>query len=205
MNKILILAWCILIGSCANKQLIGDKEHYFNVTPQNIFWFQISGTSLDHLGLLNYADGKFNTKNSFEKMTCSGNLWQHDFFNLRMTTSHAFDGQILGTKDTRDRCFTYSDRQRVWDKVSRPENRNVAILEINPGKGESLSELNRCVGYEFNDEKILIKSLPERITSDRLFKVDQSKRFSSGLYYDSSCKSEIECNSSIKESLEFLS
>ena len=85
MNKILVIMWCIALGSCANKQLIGNKEHYFNVTPPNIFWFQISGLSLDHLGLLNHADGKLNTKNSFEQMTCSGNIWQHDFFNLRMT------------------------------------------------------------------------------------------------------------------------
>ena len=62
-------------------------------------------------------------------------------------------------------------------KSFMPENRNVAILEINPGKGESLGELNKCVGREFKDEKILIKSLPERITSDRLFNVSKSKSF----------------------------
>ena len=154
------------------------------------FGFRLQCLSLDHLGLLNHSLGKFNPENSFEKMTCNGNIWQHDLFNLRMTAAQAFDGQILGTKDSRDRCFSYGDKEFVWDKISSVDNRNVAILEIYPGEGESLSELKRCEGHEFKDEKILIKSLPTRVTSDHLFRVNKPKKFKPGIYYDASCSSE---------------
>lgn len=177
-----------LLG-CASRATLGTKRHSFSDKAKHIIWLQIEGLVPEHLPLLKYTEEKASNEISFEKMECTGTIWDYNLYKLRPKPQLGFIGQILGSQNINGTCSDI-DRRPVWS-FFQDKGYEVGILESPHMKGRSLNEYADCTDkvdlfsgvYYWRSEKTKDKNAKFFHYLD-----NESGMATPGTYYDKSCQ-----------------
>ena len=177
----------LVIASCTRNHTIGTRNHQFGKKAKHIVWFQVEGLEEEHIALTRFSSDSSPELTPFEKMTCSGSLWDYNFFKIRPRPVETFLGQSLGSQKIKGDCSDI-DRDAIWNFYER-SGYQVGIIEGEAVKEESFLKYRKCETDQLFLKQSFFWSQSVAPASAQLFHhqevIDLSKP---GVFFDKSCQ-----------------
>ena len=109
-----IFSLLIMLFGCSRATTVNLIPHQLGEKPKKIIWLQIAGFTEEHLAMLRFQMMDGRKKSSFERIMCSGKIWNYNLFELRPSPRNGFLAQITGKKNLDGSCQDFEHRP-LWD------------------------------------------------------------------------------------------
>lgn len=179
--------WIFLIFalSCSELSTIGIKRHQFNLNPKKIIWIQLAGFSAEHLAMLRFGGANSAEPTTLERMTCYGELWNYNLFNLRPLPYQGLLAQINGRQNIKGTCEDF-EATPVWARFQNLEYK-VGIFEKPIEEKNSITESNKCSGSKYL-KGVHFWKMGKSSSTDTFHYLDKKEFVPDKIYYDRSCQ-----------------
>ncbi len=186
MNRVVgYLLIFIVFCACSRVPFLGLKSHIYGKTPKNIIFFQIPGLSHSQIAMIRFAQVDARQKSSFGEMSCTGNMWAYNFYEIRPTSRNSMLSQLTGNKDMKSTCADY-DKKPLWEYL---ESKNLMslIVETKSSGNSSLLESLKCKNDDFLKNVTFFSMTKSKDEGANSFHFQKQIPHETGVYYDKTC------------------
>jgi len=197
MNIFLRAILFLFILSCSQTIELGGNKHKVGQEPENIFWIQVPGFSVEHLALLKFTDWDPSKGEVLDSFSCLGNFWDYTLFEMRPNLSHSLNSQISGTSFDALNCQSFSSDP--FYQKNKYLNHTKVFIEQGFDPQDSLLNSSKCKSSSWLTSLVFINRTQNNMSVDRLkFHANNTKKVTPGVYDDQSC-SKGNCFNSLQE------
>lgn len=187
MKSLLIL---FLFIGCARQQTLALREHGFNKEPRVVLWFQIPGLHEEHLALLKMSSANKESENAFEVMSCFGQLWSYNLYDLRPSAFESYASQMSASKNVKRECGELPQGE-LWSHFGE-RGYKMGYYELGATPEQSMDWVHSC-GQEAESWKQghhwLSKKVPGQQKDVEFFHFQDTQDLGApGLRYDQTCQ-----------------